>query len=166
MVNAPWNADLPTVMGDATLLVRRGGDVVALDLGTEGFPEVGRIRGGAGDLYLPAPWLPEANRRAEAAATAVTLDSLRAAAPAPSAPDTSGPAPVDAILFLQVSRSQNPAWARALADEIRGSGFPALVLDPKPGEEAYRVVVGPYPTREAAESAGRRLGRPSFIYQP
>jgi cell division septation protein DedD len=74
--------------------------------------------------------------------------------------------PVFAIVYLQVSRSQNPAWAQALASEIRGEGFPALVLTPKPGEEAYRVVVGPYSSREAAESAGRLLGRPSFIYQP
>ena len=44
--------------------------------------------------------------------------------------------------------------------------FLSLVLTPKAGEEAYRVVVGPYPSREAAESAGRRLGRPSFIYHP
>ena len=166
MVSAPWNADLPTVLGDATLLIRRGGDVVALDLSTEGFPEVGRIKGGAGDLYLLAPWLPAANRPQEAVATSAVPDSLRPVAPSPSAPDTSAPESVNAILFLQVSRSQNPAWARALADEIRGSGFPALVLDPKPGEEAFRVVVGPYPSREAAESAGRRLGRPSFIYQP
>jgi len=166
MVNAPWNADLPTVLGEATLLIRRGGDVVALDLGTEGFPEVGRIKGGAGDLYLLAPWLPSSSRPAEAVAATPVADSLRPAVPAPSAPDTGAMEPANATLFLQVSRSQNPAWARALAEEIRGGGFPALVLDPKPGEEAYRVVVGPYPTREAAESAGRRLGRPSFIYQP
>jgi hypothetical protein len=165
-ISAPWNTDLPTVLGESTILVRRGGDVVALNLGAAGFPEVGRIKGGAGDLYLPVPWLPPANRPAEAVAASVTPDSLHPAVPAASAPDTSGPAPAAEIMFLQVSRSQNPAWAHALADEIRGDGFPALVLDPKPGEEAFRVVVGPYPTREAAESAGRRLGRPSFIYQP
>ena len=69
-------------------------------------------------------------------------------------------------MYLQVSRSQNPAWAQALAGEIRDEGFPALVITPKSGDEAYRVVVGPYPSRESAESAGRRLGRPSFIYHP
>jgi len=166
MVAAPWSADLPTVLGDATLLVRRGADVVALDLNTEAFPEVGRIKGGANDLYLPVPWLPAANRPAEAAVASATPDSLAAAAATPSAPDTGGAAPVNAVMYLQVSRSQNPTWAQALAEEIRKDGFPALVLDPKAGEEAFRVVVGPYPSREAAESAGRRLGRPSFIYQP
>ena len=56
--------------------------------------------------------------------------------------------------------------AQALAGEIREEGFPALVITPRSGDEAYRVVVGPYPSRESAESAGRRLGRPSFIYHP
>ena len=40
------------------------------------------------------------------------------------------------------------------------------MLDPRTGEEGFRVVLGPYPAREAAESTGRRLGRPFFIYQP
>jgi cell division septation protein DedD len=70
------------------------------------------------------------------------------------------------MVYLQVSRSQNPAWAQALAGEIRDEGFPALVLTPRAGEEAYRVVVGPYSSREAAEAAGRQLGRPSFIFHP
>jgi hypothetical protein len=30
-------------------------------------------------------------------------------------------------------------------------------------DEGYRVVLGPYPSREAAESAGRELGRPVFV---
>ena len=70
-------------------------------------------------------------------------------------------------MYLQVSRSQNPAWAQALAGEIRDDGLPGRSCSRrKSGDEAYRVVVGPYPSREAAESAGRRLGRPSFIYHP
>jgi hypothetical protein len=163
-VSAPWAADLPTVLDDATLLVRSGRDVVARDLGQDGFPETGRLKGAAADLYLPVPWLPLAHRPEPIAAQP---DSARRLVPLADSADTAdAPAEPMAIVFLQVSRSQNPAWAQELAGEIRGGGFPALVLDPRPGEEAYRVVVGPYPSREAAESAGRRLGRPSFIYQP
>jgi hypothetical protein len=29
----------------------------------------------------------------------------------------------------------------------------------------YRVVLGPYPTREAAEAIGRKLGMPYWIFQ-
>ena len=162
-VIAPWGPDLPTVLGDATLLIRRGRDVVALDLGQVGFPETGRLKGAAGDLYLPMPWLPAADRPEPVVAQA---DTSRAGVPADSAEALTAPPETGAAMYLQVSRSQNPAWAQALAEEIRGEGYPALVLDPGPGEEAYRVVVGPYPSREAAESAGRQLGRPSFIYQP
>jgi len=163
-VSAPWAADLPTVLGDATLLVREGRDVVARDLGQDGFPETGRLKGAAADLYLPMPWLPLANRPEPVTALP---DSARVALPsADTAAGAGTPAETILIVYLQVSRSQNPAWAQALATEILGEGYPALVLDPQPGEEAYRVVVGPYPSREAAESAGRRLGRPSFIYQP
>jgi cell division protein FtsN len=41
--------------------------------------------------------------------------------------------------------------------------LPASVLTPKRKDEAYRVVLGPYPTREQAEDTGRKLGMPSFI---
>ncbi|MEZ4413516.1 MAG: SPOR domain-containing protein [Gemmatimonadales bacterium] len=161
VVAGPWAADLPTVFGDATLLVREGKDVVARDLSKPDFPETGRLKGGAADLYLPMPWVargsmpePTPARPDPAQAADATPDSL------------GGPVEAPAIVYLQVSRSQNPAWAQDLAAEIRGEGFPALVITPRTGEEAYRVVVGPYPSREAAESAGRRLGRPSFIYHP
>lgn len=156
---SPWAVDLPTVVGEATLVVREGRDLVARNLEAEGFPEVGRVKGGATDLYLALPWVPSSLRQEAAVAV---RDTAAAAA------DTlaTAEAPTLASLYLQVSRSQNPAWAQALASEIRAQGFPALVLDPRQGEEAYRVVVGPYPSREAAESAGRQLGRPSFIFQP
>jgi hypothetical protein len=162
-VSAPWAADLPTVLGDATLLVREGRDVVARDLGQDGFPETGRLTGAAADLYLPVPWLPPASRPEPSAQP----EAVRAGvAPAEGGAGVAPPPVPEGILYLQVSRSQNPAWAQALATEIVDDGYPALVLAPGAGEEAYRVVVGPYPSREAAESAGRRLGRPSFIYQP
>jgi cell division protein FtsN len=71
-----------------------------------------------------------------------------------------------ARVFLQVSSSQNRAWSAELARQLEQQGLPARVLDPRQGEDGFRVVIGPYPTREAAESTGRRLGRPFFIYQP
>ncbi len=163
-VTAPWDTDLPTVIGDATLLLRQDADIIALDLHSPELRETGRLTGAAADLYLPVPWSPEGTRIQQpvanadsGAATPRTPDSTRAGGP----PDAGG-----GIVYLQVSRSQNPAWAQELAATMRDEGFPALVLTPRTGEEAFRVVVGPYPSREAAESAGRRLGRPSFIFQP
>jgi cell division protein FtsN len=37
------------------------------------------------------------------------------------------------------------------------------VLKPSGDQDAYRVVIGPFPTREAADEIGRRLSRPYFI---
>jgi hypothetical protein len=68
-----------------------------------------------------------------------------------------------ATVYLQVSSSQNPAWADELSQRLRAAGLPATVLRPKRSDEPHRVVVGPYPTREQAEEAGRKLGMPSFV---
>jgi len=66
-------------------------------------------------------------------------------------------------VYLQISSSQNPEWARDLRDQLRQAGLGASVLEPQRDDDPYRVVVGPYPSREAAEEASRKLGRPSFI---
>jgi cell division protein FtsN len=65
-----------------------------------------------------------------------------------------------------VSSSQNRSWSAELARQLEQQGLPAKVLDPRPGEDGFRVVIGPYQSRDEAEATGRRLGRPYFIYQP
>jgi cell division protein FtsN len=65
-----------------------------------------------------------------------------------------------------VSSSQNPDWAEDLARQLREVGLVASVLKPRREGDGYRVVLGPYDSRETAESEGRKLGRPFFIYQP
>ena len=157
-VAAAWANDLPTVAGAATFLGRRQGDLVALSLaGT--IREVGRIPGGAADRWAVTTWLPK-DRQALAAAVAesalVAQDSLLAVA------DTEPTAAADR-LFLQVSSSQSAAWSRDFAKQLSDAGFPTKVIDPTTPDEGYRVIVGPYGTREAAEETGRKLGRPYFI---
>jgi hypothetical protein len=152
---ADWAADLPTVTNQQTLLVKAGHDVVAYDLTRKDFPESGRVKGGAVDAWLPLAWTPETG-------TATALPELAADSAAPSPTDDQSRAGV----YLQVSSSQNRAWSAELARQLGQQGLPAKVLDPKAGEDGFRVVLGPYPTRETAESTGRRLGRPYFIYQP
>ena len=149
-VGAPWSADLPAVASPNTLLVRRSGDVVALDLTSDGMTEAGRVKDGAADDWLPIAWRPARDAQRDAAADSTALagaDSGQAAA----------------SVYLQVSSSQNPAWATELADKLRAAGLPASVLAPNRGDEAHRVVLGPYATREQAEETGRKIGMPSFI---
>ncbi len=144
-----WEADLPVVVPPGALVTRRGQDVVALDLNTQGFPERGRVAKGARDTWLPLAWHPEQDEGPAELADTMALaagDSLPAAR-----------------VYLQVSSSQNPAWADELSQKLKTAGLPASVLAPARSDEAYRVVLGPYPTREQAEETGRRIGMPSFV---
>jgi hypothetical protein len=154
-----WDRDLPAVAGAATLLVRRDGDAVAIELGQSNLPETGRVDGDGAEAWLVTTWVPR-ERMARVAAAAESLlvrqDSLLVV-------DSQTVAvPVDR-LFLQVSSSQNPEWSRELARQLAAGGYPAQVLDPTTPDDGFRVVIGPYQTREAAEEVGRRLGRPYFI---
>jgi hypothetical protein len=147
---ARWTDDLPAVAPPHTLLLRRGTDLVALDLSSKGFTPMGRIAGGASDFWLPLAWHP-----AQENEIPIESDSMDVAAA------DSGPGRPS--VYLQVSSSQNPTWASELSERLRAAGLPASVLTPRRSEEAYRVVLGPYATREQAEQTGRKLGMPSFI---
>lgn len=149
---APWGEDLPTVASSRYLLVRQGQDVVSYDLASAKLPETGRVPGGASDLWLVLRWAPRGEIPLGPEVDSTALAALD------SAPDTR--------IFVQVSSSQNPAWANELARKMKDVGLPAQVIKPQHQDEGYRVVLGPYPTREAAESTGKRLGQPYFIYTP
>lgn len=156
-IEAGWSDDLPTVAGAATLLARRNGDVVALALGGTS-RETGRIPGGATDRWIVTTWLPK-DRQTLAAAVAesalVTQDSLLVV--------SDSDATVTDRLYLQVSSSQSAEWSRDFAKQLSSAGFPAKVIDPATTDEGFRVIVGPFGTREAAEETGRKLGRPYFV---
>jgi hypothetical protein len=147
---ARWTDDLPAVAPPRTLLVRRGTDLVALDVSAAGMPEVGRVKGGAADFWLPVAWHP-----AQEDELPIETDSAALAA--------SDTGPARPTVYLQVSSSQNPAWATELSGKLKAAGLPASVLGPKRSGEVFRVVLGPYGTREQAEETGRKLGMPSFI---
>jgi len=153
-VATKWGSDLPAVAAPNTLLLRRGEDVVALNLATDGFSETGRVKDAAGDLWLPLRWRPARDAEVQAAADSGKLVS---------GTDSTQAAP---SVFLQVSSSQNPTWANELSDKLKAAGLPASVLPPARSDEAYRVVLGPYATREQAEEAGKKIGMPSFVVTP
>ncbi|CAN5837775.1 hypothetical protein BH24GEM1_BH24GEM1_21700 [soil metagenome] len=150
-VDVEWDDDLPAVVSPNTLLTRRGTRVVAVDLAAKGFPERGEVDGGAEDAWLPLTWHPPQEE-----GVPVNADSAALAAAADSAGK-------GASVYLQVSSSQNPAWAQELSQKLRAAGLPAAVLKPARSDEAYRVVLGPYATREQAEETGRGIGMPSFV---
>lgn len=141
-----WQADLPAIGPDGTVLVRQGADVVAI--APESLQVVARIPKAAGDLWLVSAWRPRG----------LPVQAADDAAAGP-ATDAEGP------LYVQVSVSQNQLWSTENAQQLIRAGLPAQVLAPRSPEDGYRVVLGPYQTRDEAEAMGRKLGRPFWIYQ-
>jgi hypothetical protein len=142
-LNGTWEDDLPAIAPDGTILVRHAGSIVAHE--GDDLEEVGSGDTGEGDLWMVAQWDP---RRP---ALELARDSLLVEE------DTGR------TIFVQISSSRNAAWAQALAAELSRAGLPATVLPADSTDELYRVVMGPYSTREEAEASARRLGRPFFI---
>jgi hypothetical protein len=145
-VPGAWRDDLPTVAPDGTVLTAEGADVVAYS--ADSLTREGRVEGGAKDRWLTAAWDP---RR-----PALQLAADSSAATKSTASGTE--------IYVQVSSTSNEAWAQGSAHDLRAAGLQATVLAPSPGEDFYRVVLGPYPTREAADAIGRKLGRPYWIF--
>jgi hypothetical protein len=156
-IAASWEDDLPTVAGAATFLGRNEGDLVAVSL-TGPTREIGRISGGAVDRWAVTTWLPRDRQSFAAAAAESALVAQDSLLVAPESDTTTTDR-----LFLQVSSSQSAEWSRDFAKQLSDAGFPAQVIDPTTPDEGYRVIVGPYGTREAAEETGRKLGRPYFV---
>jgi hypothetical protein len=152
IIPSAWQPDLPAISPDGMLIFRRGADVVAMR--PDSLTEVGRVDRGAADTWVLTSWLP----RGVPGGTGTSATSVAAAESTGAGPE--GP------LYVQVSTSQNSEWSGHLADDLTRAGLPARVLPPQHPDDGYRVVLGPYTTREQAEATGRRLGRPFWIYQP
>jgi hypothetical protein len=147
-VRVEWDQDLPAVLPPGTCSPPERRWVVRLR--RRGNPGQGAGEERRRDGWLPPPWHPAQDQDAVAlSATAAVAAGADVAAGA-------------AKVYLQVSSSQNPTWADELSQKLKTAGLPASVLKPARGDEAYRVVLGPYPTREQAERpAGGSV--PSFV---
>ena len=150
IVPTQWHADLPAISPDGMLIYRRGKDVVSAR--PDSLSDVGKVTNGAADLWVLTSWLPRG----------VVASPVSTA----SADSGAGGTGAEGPLYVQVSTSQNPEWSGHLADDLTRAGLAARVLPPQHPDDGYRVVLGPYATREQAEVIGRRLGRPFWIYQP
>lgn len=148
IVATQWQADLPAISPDGSLMYRSRDDIVVVR--PDSLSEVGRVKKAAADLWVLTTWLPRGVPASQATADAASGDSIGAEGP----------------LYVQVSTSQNPDWSGHLADDLTRAGLAARVLPPQNADDGYRVVLGPYATRAQAEAIGRRLGRPFWIYQP
>ena len=158
-VATSWDADLPAIAPDGTLLVGQEHDVVAYRPDSV-VKETGRVTGGDVDLWTFTPGRSSGFRG--------MLADAQATSPGPDAAagDVAGPPGPEGPLYVQVSTSQNEAWSAQMAQQLSRAGLAARVLPPKGLDDGFRVVLGPYESRDQAEAIGRKLGRPFWIYQP
>jgi len=85
---------------------------------------------------------------------------------ATSADAGSGPAPASRGFFVSLATHTTEAQAKADAASVLVDGLPAHVATyPSNGRTLYRVVLGPYSTRAAAQRAGSIAARPFWIYE-
>ena len=86
-----------------------------------------------------------------------------AARPQPPPEKATAAAPLESRFAVQVAASGVREDAENIAKTLKSHGFPAFVVPPeKAGDKFYRVQVGPYPTREAAEKIKPRLEQEGF----
>ena len=170
-VRSAWSDDLPFVAPDGALAIRDGADVVFRDVASG--KELQRASGGASDFWYPFIWTGFRRRTAVAESAAVAKpDSDTVATKSPSArAETTravpAPAPDSSKLGFTVSFAAllDEVQARAQAAKISVNGRAAhVVAGIVSGTTVYRVVLGPYPTRDEAEQAGRASGQNFVIY--
>lgn len=186
-VATAWRADLPAVAPDGRLALVSGNDVRFVD--PETFRPGAVVRGGGKDFWTFVAWNgfrprdasldepvhfdsgvapADSGARAdsnpfpspaEVAGTTPTPNASAGTQPAAAAPASRG-------YFVSLASHGTEAAARADAATVTIDGVAAHVATaPANGGVVYRVVLGPYGSRAAAEQAGSRSKRPYWIYE-
>lgn len=186
-VGTAWRADLPFVGPDGAIALAQGKDVTFID--GETLRPANRVRGGAADYWYPFHWngfrprvssldqpvsfnlgsadsartASDAAAADSAARAAQLADSLRPGAGAMVPRDTAA-SQVGYIVSFAAMLSETRATD--LAAQITVEGQQARVLPyVRNGTPIYRVVLGPFPTRDEAERVGRASQHTYFVYE-
>ena len=180
-LSSSWRDDLPVVTPDGSVLVVLGPDVSRLDATT--LQRAGTVPGGALDWWHVTTWDGFAARGADAPPpvfagvdTAVpdAVDSAIAAAAGDSLPPAAPPVPpTDSVpgdtavaqrWLVSFASLVDSARAAALAAQLQSGGAAARVMTVAGARgPVYRVVLGPFGSRNAAVRAGRATGREHWI---
>ncbi len=84
--------------------------------------------------------------------------------PAPS-PKASSAAPLGGTFAVQVTATRTKQDAETLVKQLKGRGYPVFLVTPEyahANDNLFRVQVGPYSTREAAEKIKNKLAQEGF----
>lgn len=182
-VATAWRPDLPFVAPDGGLALAVGDALVIVDAETK--RERARVSAGAADTWALVRWnglrprsasLDEPVRFVDEFADSLVTDTIATdptgESPAPVAvPSLVPPAEARAELksrgwMLSFAAVLSESRARSMATAMRvDGGTPRVQTSERDGTTVYRVVSGPFATRQAAEEAGRRSGLPYWVYE-
>jgi DNA-binding beta-propeller fold protein YncE len=171
-IRSAWRSDVPFVAADGAIAAIDGGDVAFLDAVTH--REIRRAVGGAADFWYPFVW--SGLRPRDAALdkpVPLPTDTDTTARPPVPPPDTTSaaprpaPSPDSAKSGFTVSFAAllNESKARDAATKIVVDGQTArVVTSVTDGTAVYRVVLGPFATRDEAERVGKASGQTYYVY--
>ena len=180
-VQTAWRTDLPFVGLDGGIVTAVGRDAAIVDGAT--LRVVRRVPLGAADFWYAFRWsgFRPAQDVASASDSALGADSAFAGAdtsvanagspaaiPGDSAALGRGPpaGPTGAGYVVSFAALLSEQRARETAEQIRvGDERPRVQPTPRDGSTIYRVILGPYPTRDQAERVGRASGQPYWVYE-
>jgi hypothetical protein len=176
-----WREDLPFVAPDGGIATARQSLVVVVD--GETLRPRANVAGGAADFWYPFRWTGFRPRDASLDKPVdfggPPVDSMHPPADTtkPVARDSAAPpvapvAPRDTTVHRATGFTVSFAAllvadkARDLAAQIRvGNENARVVTAVRDGSTIYRVVLGPYPTREEAERIGRESKQSFWVYE-
>jgi cell division septation protein DedD len=192
MVRTAWRSDLPAVAPNGTIALAAGTDVRLVD--PDSLKIVRTVSDGTKDLWRFFAWngfrpraagldepvtFPEdtvvPHDSTSAFSAASPADSLRAAdsvrramAQAPptpaSPPRDSGPKTPQFTVQFAALRTDSAARQVMKAIHVTGA-TPRVVPNAHDGVVTYRVVIGPFPTRDDAEKVARTAGMSYWVYE-
>lgn len=177
-----WRDDLPFVAPDGSIVLAQGHNVALVD--GETLRTKITVKDGAADFWYPFKWTgfrprdvaldkpvdfsnPADSMKPKADSSKPT-DSVRTApAPAPVPPAPRDTAVRRASGFtVSFAALLIPDKARELAAQIRvGNENARVVTAVRDGSTIYRVVLGPYATREEADRIGRESKQSFWVYE-
>jgi cell division septation protein DedD len=188
-VATAWRRDLPFVGPDGAIALAQDGDVTFVD--GETLRPARRVAGGAADFWFPFHWngfRPRASSldqpvsfnlaSADSARTAIDAAAADSAARAAQAADStarvagrilprdSSGAIAQVGYIVSFAALLSESHAEDLASQIVVEGQRARILvTVRDGTSIYRVVLGPFPTRDEAERIGRASQHSYWVYE-
>jgi hypothetical protein len=175
-----WSPDLPTITPDGELATLGDKDVVMLD--PEKLTVKSTVAGGAKDFWYFFAWdgfRPRAQGLdqpvtfpGEATGDSLTASSTASTTPTgPEAPVDSAPVPPSAApattgFTVSFAALLSEDKAQQIAATIKvGASIAHVVTTSTSGSPIFRVVMGPYATREEADKVGRASRRDYWVYE-